>query len=91
MAILSLVTAVELVLLWWGRRLFAAPLPGLNVLVGRWAGPVMLAGAAMASYGLAYLAAQGFALYGHFPWLTAVIFGVGVLLVALCSPGRARA
>ncbi len=90
-AILSLVTAVELVLLWWGRRLFAAPLPGLNVLVGRWAGPVMLAGTGMASYGLAYLAAQGFAPYGHFPWLTAVIFGVGVLLVALCSPGRAHA
>jgi fucose 4-O-acetylase-like acetyltransferase len=90
-AILSLVTAVELVLLWWGRRLFAAPLPGLNVLVGRGAGPVMLAGTAMASYGLAYLAAQGFAPYGHYPWLTAVIFGVGVLLVALCSPGRARA
>jgi acyltransferase-like protein len=90
-AILSLVTAVELILLWWGRRLFAAPLPGLNVLVGSWAEPVMLAGTAMASYGLAYLAAQGFAPYGHFPWLTAVIFGVGVLLVALCSPGRARA
>jgi surface polysaccharide O-acyltransferase-like enzyme len=90
-AILSLVTAVELVLLWWGRRLFAAPLPSLNVLVGARAGPVMLAGTAMASYGLAYLAAQGFAPYGHFPWLTAVIFGVGVLLVALCSPSRARA
>jgi surface polysaccharide O-acyltransferase-like enzyme len=90
-AILSLVTAVELVLLWWGRRLFATPLPSLNVLVGARAGPVMLAGTAMASYGLAYLAAQGFAPYGHFPWLTAVTFGVGVLLVALCSPGRARA
>jgi hypothetical protein len=88
--ILSLVTAVELALLWWGRRLFAAPLPGLNVLRGRWAASTLLAGAAMASYGLAYFAAQGFAPYGHFPWVTAVIFGVGVLLVALCSPGRAR-
>ncbi len=89
--ILSVVTAVELALLWWGRRLFAAPLPGLNVLRGRWAAPMLLAGAAMASYGLAYLAAQGFAPYGHFPWVTAVIFGVGVLLVALCSASRARA
>jgi hypothetical protein len=88
--ILSLVTAVELALLWWGRRLFAAPLPGLNVLRGRWAASTLLAGAAMASYGLAYFAAQGFAPYGHFPWVTAAIFGVGVLLVALCSPGRAR-
>ncbi len=89
--ILSVVTAVELALLWWGRRLFAVPLPGLNALRGRWAAPMMLAGAAMASYGLAYLAAQGFAPYGHFPWVTAVIFGLGVLLVALCSESRARA
>ncbi len=89
--ILGLVTAVELVLLWWGRRLFAAPLPRLNALSGGGAGPVMLAGAAMASYGLFYLAAQGFAPDGHFPWPTALIFGVGVLLVALCSPERARA
>jgi surface polysaccharide O-acyltransferase-like enzyme len=90
-AILGVVTAAELGLLWWGRRLFAAPLPGLNVLTGRWGGPVMLTGAAMASYGLAYLAAQGFAPYGHFPWLTAVILGAGVLLVALCSAGRNNA
>jgi fucose 4-O-acetylase-like acetyltransferase len=89
-AILSLVTAVELALLWWGRRLFAAPLPGLNVLSGRATAPMLLAGAAMASYGLAYLAAEGFAPDGQFPWVTAVIFGAGVLLVALCSPGRAR-
>ena len=88
--ILSLVTAVELALLWWGRRLFAAPLPALNVLRGRWAAPALLAGAAMASYGLTYLAAEGFAPSGHFPWPIAMIFGAGVLLVALCSPGRAR-
>jgi hypothetical protein len=84
------VTAVELALVWWGRRLFAAPLPGMDLLRGRRAEPVMLAGAAMASYGLAILAAEGFAPYGHFPELTAAIFAVGVLLVTLCSPGRAR-
>jgi fucose 4-O-acetylase-like acetyltransferase len=89
-AILSLVTAVELTLLWWGRRLFAAPLPRFDVLSGRGAPPVMLTGAVMASYGLSCLAAQGFAPYGRFPWPTAVLFGVGVLLVALCSPKRAR-
>ena len=86
--ILSVVTAVELALLWWGRGFFAAPLPGLNVLRGRWAEPIMLAGAAMASYGLAFLAAEGFAPYAHFPRLTAVIFAVGVLLVTLCAPDR---
>ena len=59
-AILSLVTAVEMVLLWWGRRFFAAPLPTLGIpLAERWAEPVMLAGAAMAAYGLAFLAAAG--------------------------------
>src|ERR1700733_13423447 len=46
--ILGLVTAMELALLWWGRRFFAAPLPVLEVLGGRWAEPIMLAGAGMA-------------------------------------------
>jgi surface polysaccharide O-acyltransferase-like enzyme len=87
-AILSVVTAVELALLAWGRRIFAAPLPGISVSRGRWAEPVMLAGALMASYGFAFLAAEGFAPDGHFPWLTAVIFAAGVLLVALRSQDR---
>jgi hypothetical protein len=82
--LLSLVTAAELALLWWGRRFFAVPLPGLNAIPVRWAGPIMLAGAFMAAYGLSSIAADGFAPYGHFRWLTASIFAVGVLLVALC-------
>jgi fucose 4-O-acetylase-like acetyltransferase len=81
--VLSLVTAVELTLLWCGRRVFAAPLPALNALRGRWAEPVMLVGAAMAAYGMASFA-DGFAPSGHFAWLTATIFAAGVLLVALC-------
>jgi surface polysaccharide O-acyltransferase-like enzyme len=89
-AILSVVTAVELALLGWGRRFFAAPLPDVNVPRGRWAEPVMLVGALMASYGFAFLAAEGFAPDGHFPGLTAAIFAVGVLLVALRSQSRVR-
>jgi surface polysaccharide O-acyltransferase-like enzyme len=89
-AILSVVTAVELALLGWGRRFFAAPLPGVSVPRGRWAEPVMLVGALLASYGFAFLAAEGFAPDGHFPWLTAAIFTVGVLVVALRSPSRVR-
>jgi hypothetical protein len=85
--ILGLVTAMELALLWWGRRFFAAPLPVLEVLGGRWAEPIMLAGAGMAAYGLAFLAAEGFAPYGHLPWLTALIFAIGVLLVCLTNVG----
>jgi len=82
--ILTLVTAVEMVLLYRGRRVFAAPLGMLGTLLtDRWAEPVMLAGTAMAAYGLAFVAAEGFAPDGHFPWLTGLIFAVGVLLVAL--------
>jgi hypothetical protein len=82
--ILGLVTAVEMVLLWWGRRLFAAPLPTLGMpLADRWGEPVMLAGAGLAAYCLAFVAAEGFAPDGHFPWVTAAVFAVGVLLVAL--------
>jgi hypothetical protein len=82
-AVLSVVTAVELVLLWWGRRLFAAPLPSLQVLEAGWAEAVMLAGTLLAAYGLSLLAAGGFAPDAHYPWLTTAIYVVGVLLVAL--------
>jgi surface polysaccharide O-acyltransferase-like enzyme len=83
-AVLSLVTAVEMLLLYWGRSIFAAPLAMLKTpLTDRWAEPAMLAGAAMAAYGLAFLAAEGFAPDAHFPWLTGLIFAVGVLLVTL--------
>jgi hypothetical protein len=86
--ILSLVTAVEMVLLSWGRNFFAAPLAMIGTpLTERWAEPVMLAGTAMAAYGLAFIAAEGFAPSGHFPWLTGLIFAAGVLLVA-SSPAK---
>jgi hypothetical protein len=49
----------------------------------RLAEPLMLLGAVMAAYGLAYVAAGGFAPDGKFPWVTAVIFAVGAALVAL--------
>ena len=85
--VLSLVTAVELALLWWGRSIFAAPLPSLTAFRGRWAEPITLAGAALAASGLAYLAAAGFAAYGSFAWPAAATFAVGVLLVAI-APSR---
>src|SRR5262249_42800769 len=48
--ILSLVTAAEMVLLWWGRRFFAAPLPLLGPpLPDCWGEPVLPARAAMAT------------------------------------------
>ena len=82
--VLSIAVAIELVLLWVGWRVFAAPLPMLGVpLRDRWTEPVMLAGAAMAAYGLSFLAADGFAPDGHFGWVTTLVFAVGVILVAV--------
>jgi len=82
--ILSVAVGIEMVLLWWGRRLFAAPLPMLGVPVtARWTEAVMLAGALMAAYGLSSLAAEGFAPDGHFGWVTAAVFAVGAALVGL--------
>lgn len=90
--VLSVVTAVEIVLLFWARRLFAAPLPLLDVpLTKRWVEPVMLVGAAMAAYALSLIAAAGFAPDGRFPWLTAVIFAAGALLAALRPAARVAA
>lgn len=81
--VLSAVTAVELVLLFWARRFFAAPLPLLGVpLTQRWAEPAMLTGAVMAAYALSLIAAEGFAPDGRFPWPTAAIFAAGALLAA---------
>ncbi len=89
--VLSAVTAVELMLLFWARRLFAAPLPLIGVpLTQRWAEPAILAGAAMAAYALSLVAAEGFAPDGRFPWPTAAIFAAGALLTAF-RPARQHA
>jgi surface polysaccharide O-acyltransferase-like enzyme len=83
-AVLSVVTAFELVVLWWQRRFFAAPLPMLGTpLNRRWGEVVMLAGAAMVAAGLHFFAYGGFAPDGQFPRVTTAVFAVGVLLVAL--------
>jgi len=47
----------------------------------------MLAGASAAAYALAFVAAEGFAPDGHFPWPGAVIFAAGVLLVCVVDTG----
>jgi surface polysaccharide O-acyltransferase-like enzyme len=82
--VLGVVTAFEMVLLWWQRRFFAAPLPMLGVpLTERWGEVVMLAGALLAAAGLHFFAQGGFAPDGHSPWVTTAVFAAGVLLVAL--------
>lgn len=88
-AILSVVTAAEIALLWWARRIFAAPLPLLGApLSERRAEPVMLTGAAMTAYALAVVAAKGFAPDGRFPWVIAVVFAAGALFAALRPTAR---
>jgi surface polysaccharide O-acyltransferase-like enzyme len=88
-AVLGIVTVIEMALLWWGRRIFAAPLPLLGIPIAqRWGEPAMLAGAAMAAYALSAVAAEGFAPDGRFPWLIAAVFAAGVLLVALRPAAR---
>jgi hypothetical protein len=86
--VLGVVTALEMTLLWWGRRLFAAPLPLVGIpLTQSWGEPVMLVGAAMAAYALSVTAAAGFAPDGHLSCWTAIVFATGVLLAAL-RPAR---
>nr|VTP02170.1 hypothetical protein BIN_B_03311 [Mycobacterium kansasii] len=86
---MSLVTAVEMTLLWWLRRFFAAPLPTIRIpLPQRWAEPIMLVGAMMAAASLWVVAAAGFAPDGKYPWMTALVFALGLTLVA-CRPAKA--
>ncbi len=83
-AILSLVTVAEIVLLAWLRRVSAAPLPTFGVPLGERSGEaLMFAGALLSSAGLHWLAQGGFAPDGRFSWPTIVVFGAGALLVAL--------
>lgn len=83
-AVLSMATAVELLVLWSLRRVFAAPLPMLGVRLGaRRAGVALVAGVLLAAGGLHWLAEAGFAPDGRFSWPTAVVFAAGVALVAL--------
>jgi surface polysaccharide O-acyltransferase-like enzyme len=89
-AVLGVVTAVQLVLLWSLRRVFAAPLPMLGTpLTERWGEVFMLVGAALAAAGLHFFAYAGFAPDGHLPWATAALFAAGVVLVAL-RPAKAE-
>ena len=82
--ILSVVTAAELLLLWWQRRFFAVPLPTFGLPLGdRWAEALMLTGAVLAAVGLHLLAQGGFAPDGRFSWPAAGVFAAGVVLVAV--------
>lgn len=87
--VLIVVTAVEMVLLWWARAVFAAPLPNVRVPADRRVtAPLLLVGVGSAAYGLGFLAARGFAPDGRFAWVTILAFALGVLLVAISPAVR---
>ncbi|MCX2930740.1 acyltransferase family protein [Mycobacterium sp. CVI_P3] len=87
-AILAVVAAVELALLWWGRGLFSAPLPTMTVGIPPLLGEVLLfAGTVAIAVTISVFASLGFAPDGRFPTATSVGFAVGVALVAL-TPSR---
>ncbi|MCV7180293.1 acyltransferase family protein [Mycolicibacterium sphagni] len=83
-AILAVATMVELAVLWWGRRLFSAPLPTITVGVPPWLGEALLfAGTVTVAVTISVFAVVGFAPDGRFPVAASVGFAVGVALVAL--------
>jgi surface polysaccharide O-acyltransferase-like enzyme len=89
-AILSAVTAAELLLLWLGRSFFARPTPTVEVgLPFLAAEPLLIAGTAMTAFALWRIAAHGFTPGGHFPVALAVSYAAGVVLVGV-SPVGAR-
>jgi fucose 4-O-acetylase-like acetyltransferase len=91
LAVLALVTAAELMLLWFGRSLFARPTPSAEVgLPASWSEPLLVAGTAMAAFTLWRVAAHGFAPDGYLPVASALIYAVGVALVSLSPVGTGR-
>jgi len=84
LAVLSAVTGVELVLLWWRRAFFVAPLPMVaSPIPTRWTEPILLTGAAAAAVALALFAAAGFAPDGSLPIFTTLLFVAGLALMAI--------
>ncbi len=84
LAILSLLTAVELALLWWQRARFAAPLPIVGTpLRPSWTEPLLLIGATAVAVALAGFAARGFAPGGSLPAIALLLFAAGAVLTAI--------
>jgi hypothetical protein len=92
LAILAVVTTVEMMTLYRLRGFFAAPLPAIRV-PGRpgLTEVTMFVGVAMTAYGIAFVSARGFAPGGHFPLPAMLIFAAGAVLVALTPASRSVA
>lgn len=87
-AILVVVTAVELVLLWCGRSVFARPAPTVHIgLAPRWSEPLLLTGGAMAAFALWRFAADGLAPDGRLSVAYALVYVAGVAMASLSPIG----
>ncbi len=90
LTVLAVVTAVELLFLWWRRAWFAPALGTVGVpLPTRLAEPLMLCGVAATALSLGLFAVTGFAPGGRFPLWTALLFAAGLALIAV-QPTRPR-
>jgi hypothetical protein len=86
--ILTVVTAVELALLWLARSVFDRALPTIAVPLPTWSGsPLLGAGVVVATYALARIAVEGFAPNGSFPTAGALLYAAAVGLISL-APKR---
>jgi hypothetical protein len=82
LAILTVVTAVELAVLWLARSVFDRPLPTIGAPLPGWCGPPLVAaGVGIAAYVLSRVAVDGFAPGGSFPTLLAVLYLGGIALL----------
>ncbi|CAN5497967.1 acyltransferase [soil metagenome] len=82
--VLMVVTSTLLAVLWWQRRVFAAPLPTFVTRTPAAPAELMLyLGTASCGLALSLLAAGGFAPDGRFPVTIVALFAVGALLVAI--------
>lgn len=88
-AILAVVAAVEVVFLYWGRGLFAAPLPTVTTPIPPVLSAVLLiVGTVAIAAALTEIAILGFAPSGRFPTATAAWFIAGAVLIALAPSLR---
>jgi surface polysaccharide O-acyltransferase-like enzyme len=88
LAILSVVTAAELTLLWLARSVFNQALPTIATRLPAWsAAPLLAAGVGIATPALSRLATDGFAPDGRFPTVAALLYAAAVGLVSLAPVG----
>ncbi len=90
-AVLTVVTAAQMALMWWARRVFASPLPAVpNRLPATASWPLLLTGLVLAISPLWRFASDGFASDAGFPVVGTVIFAIGVTLIMLVPKAGAQ-